>query len=188
MRCFVAVPVPGPVRDLLVRVQEALARGGDAVKWVEKENLHLSLKFLGEVTEDQVGRLSELLTAEAARWPRMKLSYAGAGAFPERGAPRTVWAGATGDLGKLAGLAAAVERAAEQVGVPREGRPFVAHVTLGRVRSLRNLKSFQALIDAQSRVPLGDDVVEEFVLFRSTLTSQGPIYEPLASFPLGAPS
>ncbi|HLF94739.1 MAG TPA: 2'-5' RNA ligase family protein, partial [Planctomycetota bacterium] len=100
--------------------------------------------------------------------------------------PRTVWAGATGDLGKLAGLAAAVERAAEQVGVPREGRPFVAHVTLGRVRSLCDPGRFHALIDAQSRVPLGDDVVGEFVLFRSTLTPLGPVYEAIARFPLGA--
>ena len=186
MRCFVAVPLPEPVRELLRRVQEALARAEDEVKWVERENLHLSLKFLGEVTEEQVSRLTELLNAEAVRWPTLRLSYAGIGAFPERGAPRIVWAGATGDLEKLAGLAAAIERAAEAVGVPREGRPFVAHVTLGRVRSLRNLKCFQALVENQRGVPLGEAAVDKFVLYRSTLTSGGPIYEDLACFPLTA--
>lgn len=186
MRCFVAVPLPEPVRGLLLRVQEALTRAEDEVKWVERENLHLSLKFLGEVTEEQVSRLTELLNAEAARWPKLRLSYGGIGAFPERGAPRIVWAGATGDLEKLAGLAVAIERAAEAVGVPREGRPFVAHVTLGRIRSLRNLKRFQALVDNQRRVPLGEAVVEKVVLYRSTLTPKGPIYEELVGFPLTA--
>src|ERR1043166_7801774 len=131
MRCFIGIALPDPVRGLLVRVQEALRRADADVKWVEEENLHLSMKFLGNVTDEQVARLTELLTIEAARWPAMKLTYAGVGTFPDRGDPRVVWAGATGDLEKLAGLAAAVERAAEQVGVPREGRPFVAHLTLG---------------------------------------------------------
>lgn len=185
MRCFVAIAIPEAVRGLLVRVQEALRRADADVKWVEEENLHLSLKFLGNVTEEQVGRLRELLMLEAARWPAMALTYAGIGTFPERGEPRVVWAGATGDLEKLAGLAAAVERAAEQVGVPREGRPFVAHLTLGRVKSGRNAKRLLSAIENQRQVPLGGETVTEFVLYRSTTTPQGPIYEALDRFALG---
>jgi 2'-5' RNA ligase len=184
MRCFVAVDAPDDVRELLVRVQEALRRAESDVKWVEEVNLHLSLKFLGDVTDAQVAQLKELLAVEAARWPPMKLTYAGIGAFPDHGLPRVVWAGATGDLEKLAGLAVAVERAAEQVGVPREGRPFVAHLTLGRVKSGRNAKRLQSAIENQRQVPLGGDLVREFVLYQSTLTSEGPVYEALARFPL----
>ena len=186
VRCFLAIDAPGDVRRLLVRVQEALRRADADVKWVEEENLHLSLKFLGDVSEDQVAKLKELLGAEAARWPAMKLTYAGVGTFPERGLPRVVWAGATGDLEKLAGLAAAVERSAEQVGVPREGRVFVAHLTLGRVKSGRNAKRLQESIDNQRQVPLGSGTVGEFVLYQSTLTSQGPVYEVIETFKLGA--
>src|SRR5437667_11373232 len=115
MRCFVAVKVGEAVRDLLGRVQEALRRADGHVKWVERDNLHLTLKFLGDLDEDRVGTLRKLLGAEAARWRRMSLEYAGIGTFPERGAPRVVWAGATGDVDRLAGLAAAVERHAEAV-------------------------------------------------------------------------
>jgi 2'-5' RNA ligase len=134
--------------------------------------------------EEQVADLKERVAPEALNWPPLALTYAGIGAFPEGGAPRVLWAGATGEIDRLAALAQAVERAAEAVGVPREGRPFVAHLTLGRVKSTRNLKRLQALIEPQRRVPLGSGVVREVVLYRSTLTPEGPVYEGIARFPL----
>ena len=187
MRCFVAIALPAPVKTLLVRVQETLRRADADVKWVEEENLHLSLKFLGELDEEALARLKGILSVEALRWPAMSLSYSGTGTFPERGEPRVVWAGCGGDLSTLAALAGAVERAAEQVGVPRERKPFIAHLTIGRVRSGRNAKRLQSAIAAQREVPLGRDDVKEFVLYRSTLTQQGPIYESIAAFPLASP-
>jgi 2'-5' RNA ligase len=184
MRCFVAIALPPPVKALLVRVQEALRRADADVKWVEEENLHLSLKFLGDLDDDAVARLKGILSVEALRWPALSLRYDGIGTFPERGEPRVVWAGCGGDLETLAALAASVERAAEQLGVPRERKPFVAHLTIGRVKSGRNVKRLQAAIAVQREVPLGKDDVKEFVLYRSTLTNEGPIYESIASFPL----
>ena len=184
MRCFIAVALPAPVRKLLVQVQEALRRADAHVKWVEEENLHLSLKFLGDLGEDAVATLKGALSIEALRWPAMELTYEGIGTFPERGVPRVVWAGCAGDLPKLAALAGAVERCAEQVGVPRERHPFAAHLTLGRVKSDRNVKRLMSAIDNQRRVPLGKDHVREFVLYKSTLTDQAPVYEVLAAFQL----
>jgi len=184
VRCFVAIPLPPPVRKLLVRVQEALRRADAHVKWVEEENLHLSLKFLGDLGEDAVAALTGSLSIEAVQWPPMDLSYEGVGTFPDRGLPRVVWAGCAGDLPKLAALAGAIERCAEQVGVPRERHPFAAHLTLGRVKSDRNMKQLLSAIDHQRQVPLGRDTVKEFVLYRSILSDQAPVYEPLATFPL----
>ena len=184
MRCFVAIALPAEVRKHLVRVQGLLRRGDPDVKWVEEENLHLSLKFLGDVDDEPLSTLKGLLSVEALRWPRLKLTYAGIGTFPEHGAPRVIWAGCSGDLERLAGLAGAVERAAETVGVPREHRPFVAHLTIGRVRSGRNVKHLKAALENQREVPLGSDEVGAFVLYKSTVTNKGPIYEELASFPL----
>jgi 2'-5' RNA ligase len=184
VRCFVGIALPDPVRDLMVRVQEALRRADADVKWVERQNLHLSLKFLGDVDEGALASLKGTLSIEALRWPATALAYGGVGTFPERGAPRVVWAGCSGDLETLAGLAGAVERSAEQVGVPREGHPFVAHLTLGRVKSGRNLRPLRSAIENQREVALGREVVKEFVLYRSTLTPRGPIYESIAAFPL----
>src|SRR5688572_27535572 len=84
MRCFVAMEVPEEVRAFIVRVQEALRRAGADVKWVERENLHLTLKFLGDLEEDAAARLGGALAAETARWPRLRLSFGGIGVFPER--------------------------------------------------------------------------------------------------------
>jgi 2'-5' RNA ligase len=187
MRCFVAVKVGEAVRDLLVRVQETLRRADAHVKWVERENLHLTLKFLGDLDDGQVATLKGLLASEAARWRKMSLEYAGIGTFPERGAPRVVWAGATGDVDRLTGLATAVERHAESVGVPRERHPFVAHLTIGRVKSDRNVKRLIAAIEPQRQVPLGRDEIASFELLQSTLTPQGPVYEVLQSFALSGP-
>jgi 2'-5' RNA ligase len=184
MRCFIAVALPPPVKKLLVQVQDALRRADADVKWVEEENLHLSLKFLGDVDGEALSRLKGILSVEALRWPALSLTYAGVGTFPERGEPRVLWAGCGGDVEKLAALAGAVERAAEQVGVPREHKPFVAHLTIGRVKSGRNAKRLLAAIAPQREVPLGSDHVKEFVLYTSTLTPKGPIYESVAAFPL----
>jgi 2'-5' RNA ligase len=186
MRSFVAVEVPAPVRRRVAELQEALRRADADVKWVEEGNLHLTLKFLGEIGEEPAARLKELLAVEAARWPRLKVDYAGTGSFPSHGVPSVVWAGLSGDLEKLAGLAAAVERAAGEVGVPREGRPFVAHLTIGRVKSPRNAKRLASAVAQQDRAVLGKDEIAEIVLFESTLTPQGPIYTPRGRFPLGA--
>lgn len=186
MRAFVGIPVGEETRAVLVRAQEALRRADADVRWVRPDSIHLTLKFLGEIGDDQAERLRELLAAEAARWPRLALEIAGIGSFPERGTPRVVWAGCRGDLAKLAGLAQAVERAAEQVGVPKEGRPFVAHLTIGRVKSDRNAKRLLAAVENQREAPIGKEEVSRFILFRSTLTAEAPIYEELAEFPLGA--
>src|SRR5258706_2588216 len=110
MRCFVALVLPAPVKKLLVQVQDALRRADADVKWVEEENLHLSLKFLGDLDPDAAARLKGLLGVEALAWSAMELTYGGVGTFPERGAPRVIWAGCTGEIAKLAGLDSAIQR------------------------------------------------------------------------------
>lgn len=185
MRCFVAVPVGEGIRRRVGELQGTLRRVGADVKWVEEENLHLTLKFLGEMEEAALERLRGLLSAEASRWGPLAVEYSGTGVFPGEDRPRVVWVGVRGDVEKLAGLAAAVERAAAQVGVPREGRPFVAHLTVGRVRSPRHVPRLAEALRRCRESVFGRDEIREFLLFRSTLTPSGPVYEPLGRFPLG---
>lgn len=186
MRCFVAVPVSVSVRRRVGELQRELRRAEADVKWVEEGNLHLTLKFLGEIGEEAAGRLRELLSAEASRWPPLEVEYAGTGSFPGGDRPRVIWVGVRGDVGKLVSLAAAVDRAAEHVGVPREGRPFAAHLTVGRVRSPRDIRRLAAALERWNEAGFGRDEIREIVLYRSTLAPQGPVYDPLARFPLGS--
>jgi 2'-5' RNA ligase len=186
MRCFVALPVAPAVRRALAATQTVLRRAGADVSWVAEENFHLTLKFLGEIDETAAATLKELLAGEIGRRPRPRLLYAGLGAFPERGAPRVVWAGCSGDVTALSDLAAATERAAETIGVPPERRAFAAHLTLGRVRSPRGRAALRAAIERHARAEFGADAPAAALLYRSTLTPAGPVYEPLAEFPFGA--
>jgi 2'-5' RNA ligase len=170
MRCFVAIEPPEEVRAALVRAQDALRSADADVKWVERENLHLTLKFVGE--------LADPAPLEAAlrtlRHPPLRLRFEGLGLFP-----RVVWAGCSGGAESLA---EAVERAS---GLPREDRPFTAHLTLGRVKSRRNERALRKAVEAFRATSFGAADVAKVALIRSTLTPRGPVYETLREFPLG---
>lgn len=172
MRCFVAIDMPEELRARLVRLQDELRRAEADVRWVRPETMHLTLRFLGEIDPPSVSRLGEALAAVAAARAPLPLRIEGAGLFPT-----VVWVGCRGDL---APLAAAVEALARDAGLPPDAKPFVPHVTIGRVKSLRNADRLRAALPAGT---FGSFVAGEIVLVRSTLTPDGPIYEREAAFP-----
>ena len=185
MRLFVAVKLAAPLVELMIAVQEALRKSEADVRWVTPESMHLTLAFLGEIGETEAGRFKTLLEAEAERWPPLDLEYAGTGLFPPRGLPRVVWIGCRGDVAKLAGLASACRRAAEKVGVPPDRHAFVAHVTIGRVKSGRNAKRLVSSVQQQDEVDIGRERMKEMSLVESVLLPEGPTYRVRESFPLG---
>lgn len=184
MRCFVALPVPEAVRRKAAEVIATLNDGGPDVKWVAPDNLHLTLKFLGETPEGQVPELGQALEEACAGRPSLRLEITTPGAFPNPRHPRVVWLGLTGDLEPLAGLAAAVERALAPLGYPSEDRPFRAHLTLGRARQPRkggkkpDLRSLSRDLAGGDFAPGPEFRADRVVLMQSTLTPQGPIYQP----------
>lgn len=175
MRAFLAVPVPDAVKAAAARLQEELRRAGADVSWSRPEQMHLTLKFFAEIGEAGAGRFGERLTASLPRGP-VELEFAGLGRFP-----KVVWAGVTGGL---APLAACAEAAAEAVGVPRETRPFSPHLTLGRIRSPRNLPALEAAMGARADVVLGRGSASELILYESTLAPGGAVHEARRVFPL----
>ncbi|MBI2900018.1 MAG: RNA 2',3'-cyclic phosphodiesterase [Planctomycetes bacterium] len=185
MRAFLAIPIDDAVRDRIVETQKALQRADAGVRWVARENLHLTLKFLGDVAEPEISRLSERLGLEAQRFPSMDLDLSGVGRFPPGGPPRVVWVGCRGDVSRLVGLAQAVERVATELGFPSEERRFTPHLTIGRVKSPKNQERLLNALAARHDDVFGRARAEHFTLFRSTLTPDGPIYEQVVRFPLG---
>ncbi|HLQ38706.1 MAG TPA: RNA 2',3'-cyclic phosphodiesterase [Planctomycetota bacterium] len=131
MRCFVALELPEPLQARLACTIAALRGVGD-VKWVQQQQLHVTLKFLGDATEPQLLPVRAALAA--VRGP-LCCSLAGVGHFPSHGAPRVLWAGVAGDTAAMAALAARFDEVGGAVGIAREDRPFHAHVTLGRLRT-----------------------------------------------------
>ncbi len=132
MRCFVALDLPEPVRNHLAGLGAQFAGKGQ-VKWVPADQLHVTLLFAGDLPDEAAPALGRLLHEVAL--PALSLSLASLDHFPPRGEPRVIWAKLGGDVDALTALQAELAARAEPLGVPRDKRPFVPHVTLGRVKS-----------------------------------------------------
>src|SRR5437867_6787648 len=136
-RLFVAVELPGPVRDELTRVAEELRARIENASWPSRENLHLTLSFLGSVDEERVAPISDALSSAVSSLVDFTTVLTEVGAFPSKRRARVVWVGLADPAGGLAGLASAVAASLEPLGFEREKRAFHPHVTLARLRVQR---------------------------------------------------
>lgn len=188
MRAFLAVSLPADVRASLAVLQRGLAHSNADVKWVEPENLHVTLRFLGEITEEQRLALEALLERLAPREEPFVLGLEGIGAFPSLGSPRVFWVGLSTGRETAARIAGAIEREGATILLEKAERPFAAHVTLGRVRSPRHRPALvQRLRETSWRAP-DPWRVSALTLYQSVLGPGGPRYTVLAEVPLGGRS
>lgn len=178
MRLFVALSLPEQTRQRLAQI----SRGIPGARWVEEQNLHLTLRFLGEVERHQAHDIDDALSrVDAQAFP---LSLAGVGEFGEDRKPRSIWVGVDNNPALLQ-LQARIEQAVQRAGLPPERRKFKPHVTLARFRSHPGDKLGSYVVEhALLRMPAFS--VEDFVLYSSHLSSSGPIYTPEAVYPLTA--
>lgn len=182
MRAFVAMDLPGTVVDTLVAFQEELRATGADVKLVERENLHFTVKFLGEISESQASEVLARLSRLGLH--RTTVDLRGAGAFPNLRRPRVIWAGVARESeGEVEPIARQVVGALEGLG-ERDDRPFQAHITLGRVRSPRGSRELGELLARHSERSFGVAELSELKLKSSRLTPAGPIYSDVGVFRL----
>jgi len=181
IRAFFAIELGPDARRAAAAVARRLREdpGGDGVRWVRPEALHVTLHFLGEIDSTRAAPLARRASLELAALLPFALHLGPAGLFPSPRRPRVVVLGLE-PTAPLVKLAAAVERAVVAEGFPPEERPFRPHLTLGRVRE-RRFPSVAALA-----VPAAEFAVEEAVLFRSELSPAGSRYTPIERVPLGA--
>ena len=180
MRAFIAVELPPSVQGELVSLQRDVAKSGADVKWVEKDTLHVTMRFLGEITEEQRQAIERLLEKVAGHTGPIQLGFSHVGAFPSSSSPRVIWVGIGQGSDLLTRLAAEIEEGLAKLTMPRADRDFAAHVTLGRVRSPRNRSQFAARIKELVWNPPATFVATHLTLFQSLLTRAGPTYTPLA--------
>ena len=185
IRAFIAIELDEPVRRGLADLEEDLKRSGAEVKWVKPANLHLTLKFLGQVEEDAVSRVSGIMEEAVEGVAPFGLRIAGAGSFPRGRRPRVVWVAAHEAGSTLEAIHRRLEKGLSSVGVAPDGRRFVAHVTLGRVRSGRRSERLADDIDRAAEREFGEVTVDALTLFESTLTPTGPIYTAIGRASLG---
>jgi 2'-5' RNA ligase len=190
LRTFVAVDLGKPLRDRLVSLQENLARGGAEVKWVEVENLHVTLLFLGEVDERELLPVCRAVSVVCGRHDRFTLSVDTVGCFPNPRRPRVVWAGVGLGGPELVALHDSLEPPLQEMGgYRREDRHYTPHITLGRVKSDGSADALTAALTKKANWHGGIEiVVEEVLVMSSQLTSRGPQYTVLSRGKLRKPS
>jgi 2'-5' RNA ligase len=189
MRLFIAVNLSAEVRRaagaLAGRLRDEVARAARArATWVDPANLHLTLRFLGEVDEATGSRLVEGLSP-ALPLRAFDVTLGGLGAFPPAGRPRVVWVGVTGGAADLVQVYDLLEARLAPLGLPREDRPYRPHLTLGRFREPA-APLVRTILDRASDFSAGPCRIDEVVLYQSHLAPKGPTYTPLARAPLRA--
>lgn len=183
IRAFIGVRIDPEMAQKISVAQSQLQRKLTGVRWVARENLHFTLKFLGPISEQKVGPIMDTLGAAVSAVPRFLMVAKSVGVFPDARRPRVLWVGLEGDT--LSALATEVERALDPLGFAREKRAFRPHLTIGRWRAfggesgglLREIESWKMHDFSQCWV-------EEVVLFESVLRSRGVVYSALGVVPL----
>lgn len=185
IRAFLAVEASPEVRREAARLTSRLAHVAKSVKWVEAENMHLTLKFFSEIAPEAVPTITRAVQHVALQCPLFEMEVHGAGAFPKIERPRTLWAGVREGAERLVELAGAIDEALEPLGYPRESRRFHAHLTMGRVRGRQQGGILAEELRSLSDHPLGRTMVSELVFFSSELQKSGPVYTRMATIRLG---
>lgn len=180
MRLFIAVPLTPAIRrsveELSPKLRPALASYGGAIRWTPAEQLHITLKFLGEAGEDRLPALAAALDGIGREQSAFSVSLESLGCFPAKGPPAVLWMGVGSGADSLRALARRVDTACHEFGFPLEPRAYHPHVTLGRLKALRGGTRFREQV-AQFHVnPVGSLDVETLDLMESRLSASGPTY------------
>lgn len=186
VRAFIAIELNDQVKQAIREFQDQLKPLGCDISWVKPENAHLTLKFLGDVKMKIVPSVTETLTNLCRDLRPFDTALTRPGVFPDLRHPRVVWVGLDDSDANLTRLAGSLETALGNIGFRKERRDFQAHITVGRVRTLKNIAQLSDVIKKFS-VPTGvKQSVGQIILFKSTLTPKGSVYEALKGFPLTA--
>ena len=183
MRCFIAIDLPQKIKNVLGAVINASKRHSKSIRWIAPDNIHLTLKFLGEIEESLIPVIKERLSASCSPHKTFTINITGAGAFPNFRSPNVLWFGIE-DSEELKRLYNNIEDAISLLGFKKEGRKFSPHLTIGRVKDKNGiesaLKEFAAFKDRR----FGSIEISEVVLMQSILKPSGAEYSRLAIFKL----
>jgi len=180
MRAFIAIDLPQEIKSQLAKIQKHLASSNADAKWVEPENIHLTLKFLGEITPEQQNQITAILKEIGATYSTFPAQITSLGAFPKIDHPRIIWVGIEQGDQEIKTIVQKLEEELEKIGIPQESREFASHITLARVRSGKNrMELVNGLNNLLGKLQVAEFKVGKITLFKSTLSHQGPLYQPL---------
>jgi 2'-5' RNA ligase len=179
MRVFIAIELPDEVKAALAALQSELQKADAEISWTKPENLHLTLKFLGEVEADRIPKVTQACADAAASVGSFSIRVQDTGVFPNVKQPRVLWVGLAEGLAELRTLHNKLDENLHTLGFEKETRAFNPHLTLGRVKSLKNVSAVTAKL-LTYKLPELSFHAHELVVMQSQLHPAGSIYTPLA--------
>lgn len=177
MRLFVSIELPDNLKNQIKKIIEELKKCDPKVKWVGTENLHITLKFIGEVKEEEkINKITQKLEDSVKGQGPFTASFSRLGTFPEGKNPRVIWLGIEQGKDEISSIVSNIDTLLADLGIEREKREFTAHLTLGRTKEKRANKLLVDKIEKFNLPDLGEIKVEKIHLMQSKLTPKGPIY------------
>lgn len=178
LRLFIAVDVPAEIRDVIAQFQQKLRSLNADIKWVKPSAIHITLKFLGDTAPSKVEPIGRLLEKELRDTSCFNIQVEGTGTFPNDNKPRVLWIGIQQGADKLIHIAGVIDKVFESVGFEREKRAYSPHLTIGRVRNLKNIRP---VVEAMHSMTFKGGIVTatEVLVMKSDLQPGGAVYTPL---------
>ncbi|MCK9615867.1 MAG: RNA 2',3'-cyclic phosphodiesterase [Candidatus Omnitrophica bacterium] len=180
MRLFIAIDIPEDLKEKLSRAVTRLKKCDLDAKWVNTSNIHMTLKFLGEVSEEQLDKIKNIIKTTAGNFSQLELNVGSFGFFPNETSPRVFFI-STDNEEILKNISLQLEDKLESLGFPKEGR-FKSHLTIARFRTKRNIDCLKN--EMKGMTIEAKFAVSEIILFKSLLKPTGPVYEKLFCAPL----
>jgi len=179
IRAFIAIPLNPKIQRTIERIQDHLSKNNNNVNWVKPENIHITLKFLGDINTEQINSVKQALANLCQNTRPFKVELSRLGAFPHIDRPRTLWVGVIDSKQQLSRIAVSLNKALVKLGFQSGQKPFTSHITIGRIRSQKNINYLSQIMSEFSLPADSIQNIKSVILYQSTLTPQGPIYEPL---------
>jgi 2'-5' RNA ligase len=184
LRCFIAIEIPETIKKSIAAIIDNLKKSDSEVKWVSEENIHITLQFLGETEESLIPDIKGALYKILAPYSPFYIKIADVGCFPSGRRPRVIWVGIK-ESQSLINLYKDVSNEMVKFGYQKEERGFTPHVTIGRVKSNRNMRELLSRLDELKVTDFPDFEAQNIKLMKSELKPSGAKYYSLAEIPFG---
>jgi len=181
VRTFIAIEIPNTVISKIRELQDAIKAYGFKIRWVRAENIHLTLKFLGDVEEIKINEIAKAVSKTAEEHSPISLKAKGIGVFPGIKRPRVLWVGLAGQLEALVKLQKTLDENLIVLDFSREKRAFKGHLTMGRIKDRIDVKKLGDALMAFRRFESETFTAGQIILYKSDLTPSGAVYTKLSS-------
>lgn len=185
IRAFIAIEINKEIKNKISEFLTQLKKTDADVKWVTCENIHLTLKFIGYIEEDILPSLSKIVNDSVSCLRPFDINIENVGAFPSIKRPRVLYVCAQDKGGNLLKIYEKLDKGVKVLGIMRDSKKYVGHITLGRIKSQKNISALRNALSSGAGYFFGQERVDYISLMQSKLTPKGPIYKRLQDFKIG---